>query len=91
MALFKVQARLSDKEVTFYAKELDMTHPYFVSIKNLVFENESVLLLNPAENETYKKFKDSKNVMFPVQSIILIEEVEEDSLASGRLIISKNK
>jgi hypothetical protein len=89
MALFKIQVRLSDKEVVFYAKELDMTHPYFVSIKNLVFQNESVLLINPAENEIYKKFKNSKNIMFPVQSVLLIEEVPEDSIISNNLIIEK--
>ena len=66
------------------AKSLDLTHPYFVSIKNLVFSTEPKLVINPAEEETRKTFGRSDHLMIPFQTVILIEELPEN--AAGKVM-----
>jgi len=66
------------------AKSLDLTHPYFVSIKNLVFPTEPKLVINPAEEETRRTFGRSDHLMIPFQTVLLIEELPEN--AAGKVV-----
>jgi hypothetical protein len=66
------------------AKSLDLTHPYFVSIKNLVFSTEQKMIINPSEEEIRKTFGRSDHLMIPFQTVILIEELTEN--AEGRVM-----
>jgi len=59
------------------ARSLDLTHPYFVSIKNLVFSTEQKLVINPGEEETRKTFGKSDHLMIPFQTVVLIEELPD--------------
>jgi hypothetical protein len=59
------------------AKSLDLTHPYFVSIKTLVFPTEQRLVINPSEEETRRTFGKSDHLMIPFQTVTLIEELPE--------------
>lgn len=59
------------------AKSLDLTHPYFVSIKNLVFPTEPKLVINPAEEEVRRTFGGSDHLMIPFQTVVLIEELPD--------------
>ncbi|MCG8571277.1 MAG: DUF1820 family protein [Spirochaetes bacterium] len=77
MAVYKLHVKWKDKEITLKAKSLDMTHPYFISIKDIIWSKASKIVVNPVENELYEEFKQTKNLMFPLQSIILIEELYE--------------
>ncbi len=61
------------------ARSLDLTHPYFVSIKNLVFSTEQKLVINPGEEETRKTFGRADHLMIPFQTVVLIEELSENS------------
>jgi len=61
------------------AKSLDLTHPYFVSIKNIVFPTEQKLVINPLEEETQRTFGHSDHLMIPFQTVILIEELQENA------------
>lgn len=75
-----------------------MTHPYFVSIKDLVLPEESNVLINPADDEIRKHFGSVRQLMLPFQSVSLIEEYTEDpdikhsgaELPKGEIIISKH-
>lgn len=60
------------------ARSLDLTHPYFVSIKNLVFPTDKKLVINPLEEETRRTFGSADHLMIPFQTVILIEELPEN-------------
>jgi len=62
------------------AKSLDLTHPYFVSIKDLVFPTEQKLVINPSEEEIRKTFGRADHLMIPFQTVSLIEELPESSV-----------
>ncbi len=81
MSLYRVHFKWKDKEIELTAKSLDLTHPYFVSIKNLVFPTEQKLVINPLEEETQRTFGKSDHLMIPFQTVILIEELPENAEA----------
>jgi hypothetical protein len=82
-----VHFKWKDKEVQLTAKSLDLTHPYFVSIKDLVFTDKKTLIINPAEDDIIKAFGNSKHLMIPFQTVLLIEEVEETEGAVRRFTL----
>jgi len=84
MSLYRVHFKWKEKEIELMAKSLDLTHPYFVSIKNLVFPTEQKLVINPLEEETRRTFGRSDHLMIPFQTVILIEELPEG--AEGKVM-----
>ena len=78
MALYRVHFKWKDKEIQLSAKSLDLTHPYFVSIKDLVFPTGKKIIINPSEDEIRKTFGRSDHLMIPFQSVVLIEEVKDE-------------
>lgn len=78
MGLYRLHIKWKEKEIVLQAKTLDMTHPYFVSIKDIVFPKATVSIINPSADEIVKEFGQAKNLMFPFQSVILIEEIFEE-------------
>jgi hypothetical protein len=87
LSLYRVHFKWKDKEVQLTAKSLDLTHPYFVSIKDLVFTDRKTLIINPAEDDIIKAFGNSKHLMIPFQTVALIEEVEETDGAVRRFTL----
>jgi hypothetical protein len=87
LSLYRVHFKWKDKEVQLTAKSLDLTHPYFVSIKELVFSDKKKLIINPAEDDIIKAFGNSLHLMIPFQTVLLIEEVEEREGAVRRFTI----
>ena len=87
MSLYRVHFKWKEKEVQLTAKSLDLTHPYFVSIKDLVFSDKKKLIINPAEDDIIKAFGCSKHLMIPFQTVLLIEEVEEREGAVRRFTL----
>jgi hypothetical protein len=79
--VYRVHFKWKDKEIQLTAKSLDLTHPYFVSIKDLVFTDKKKLIINPAEDDIMKAFGNSKHLMIPFQTVLLIEEVDEQQRA----------
>ena len=77
MALYRVHFKWKDKEIQLSAKSLDLTHPYFVSIKDLVFPTGKKIIINPSEDEIRKTFGRSDHLMIPFQSVVLIEEIKD--------------
>ena len=78
MSVYRVYFKWKGKEISLSAKQLDLTHPYFVSIKDLIFDDSSKLIINPSEDEIRKTFLKSKHLMIPFQAVILIEELKND-------------
>lgn len=84
MSLYKLHIKWKEKEIVLKARSLDMTHPYFVSIKDLVFSKESKLIINPGEDDVRREFGSSDHLMFPFQNVLLIEEIRDrPSTGSG--------
>ncbi len=78
MNIFRVHFTWKEKEYILKAHSLDMTHPYFVAIKDLVLPEKSNVLINPADDEIRKNFGSVRQLMLPFQSVSLIEEYTED-------------
>lgn len=78
MNIFRVHFTWKEKEYILKANSLDMTHPYFVCIKDLVMPADSKVLINPLDDEIRQKFKNARQLMLPFQSVSLIEEFRED-------------
>ena len=78
MSLYKVYFKWKEKDVELMAKSLDLTHPYFVSIKDIVFTDKQSLIIDPSQDEVQKQFGKSNHLMIPFQTVILIEEVNEE-------------
>lgn len=75
--MYRVHFKWKEKEISLQARSLDLTHPYFVSIKELVFPAGKKIIINPSEDEVRRTFGESTHIMIPFQTVILIEEFEE--------------
>lgn len=85
MPLYRVHFTWKGKETELRARSLDLTHPYFVSIKDLVFPSGPKIIINPAEDEVLKAFGDSKHLMIPFQTVQLIEELPDETPAPAKV------
>ncbi|WP_041623403.1 DUF1820 family protein [Spirochaeta thermophila] len=77
MSIYRVHIQWKDKELVIEARSLDLTHPYFVSIKDILLPEESSLIINPQADEVRKLIGDAHHLMFPFQKVTLIEELDE--------------
>ena len=78
MAKYRVHFIWKEKEYQLIARSLDLTHPYFVSIKDLLFPKGKNLIIDPSEDDVRKKFSETNHVMIPLQSVSMIEELADD-------------
>ena len=78
MSIYKVFFKWNEKEISLKARSLDMTHPYFVSIKDLIFSDSSKLIIDPTEDEVRHRFGNAEHIMIPFQSVSLIEEFSDE-------------
>ena len=67
-----------EKEIELTARKLDLTHPYFVSIKEILLPEKSSLIINPEQDDILKNFGKSNHLMIPFQTVSLIEELEKE-------------
>lgn len=74
--MYKVHFRLQDEAYELYANSLDLSHPYFVSIKDFDFSYQESLVVNPHLENTKKRFRDTTTIMIPFQSVVLIEIIK---------------
>lgn len=77
LSLYRVHFKWKEKEVSLSARQLDLTHPYFVSIKDLVFPNKPKLIFDPQEDELRRAFSEADHLMIPFQTVSLIEELND--------------
>jgi hypothetical protein len=78
MNVFRVHFTWKDKELVLKAHSLDMTHPYFVAIKDLILPDGCGMVINPADDEIRRRFGSVRQLMLPFQCVSLIEEFRED-------------
>ena len=75
--MYRVHFKWKGKEVQLSAKSLDLTHPYFVSIKDIVFERDQQIIINPTAEDVRRTFGRAQHLMIPFQTVALIEEFPE--------------
>ena len=78
VSLYKVHFKWKEKEVELTATSLDLTHPYFVSIKNIVFPSKGKLIIDPSHEDVLKDFGKANHLMIPFQIVTLIEEYKDE-------------
>ncbi len=78
MGMFRIHFTYEKKEIVLLAENLDMTHPYFVSIKNIELPKSSPLIIDPNRDSVEKQFGQAYHLMIPFQSVTLIEELPEE-------------
>jgi len=91
MSIYRVHFTWKEKQVLLKARSLDLTHPYFVSIKDLIFTKTSRLVIDPSEDEVLKEFGGSDHLMIPFQSVILIEEIKDENPEAGTMKLFVNE
>ena len=85
MSVYKVHFTWKKKEISLTARSLDMTHPYFVSIKDLIFSDKKNLIIDPTEDDIRNRFGEVEHIMIPFQSVTFIEEfTNEESMEKTR-------
>jgi hypothetical protein len=78
LAKYRVHFTWKEKEYQLIARSLDLTHPYFVSIKDLVFPKGKNLIIDPSEDNVRKTFSETNHIMIPLQSVSMIEELQDE-------------
>ena len=64
-----------------------MTHPYFVSIKHLIFTKGNNIIIDPSEDELRHELGEAEHIMIPFQSVALIEELDDEKVdREGKVI-----
>ncbi len=91
MSLYRVHFTWKEKKIIIKARSLDLTHPYFVSIKDLVFTKESRLVIDPGEDDVLREFGGSDHLMIPFQTVALIEEIKDDNPQAGSLKLFRDE
>jgi len=86
MSIYRVHFKWKDKDLQLKAKSLDLTHPYFVSIKDLILKKESRLIIDPSEDEVRRLFGKADHLMIPFQTVSLIEEFSENAFDDARVM-----
>ncbi len=77
MSIYRVHFKWKEKDLILRARGLDLTHPYFVSITDLVFPEGKKLIIDPSEDEVRRTFGRANHLMIPFQTVGLIEEYKD--------------
>ena len=86
MSIYRVHFKWKDKELVLRARGLDLTHPYFVSITDLVFPEGKKIIIDPSEDEVRRTFGKADHLMIPFQTVNLIEEYKEGEPEQGAVV-----
>jgi hypothetical protein len=87
VSVYRIHFTWKEKQHTLKARELDMTHPYFVSMRGLIFPQANSVIIDPNGDELRKELGEAEHVMIPTQSVHLIEELSQTAESdSGKVI-----
>ena len=86
MPIYRVHFKWKEKELQLKAKNLDLTHPYFVSIRGLILNKESKLIIDPSEDEVKRLFGKADHLMIPFQAVSLIEEFKDNAFENPKMM-----
>ncbi|WP_020611634.1 DUF1820 family protein [Sediminispirochaeta bajacaliforniensis] len=81
MSVYRIHFTWNKKEVAIKATSLDLTHPYFVSMKGLILPESNGLIIDPSRDELTKAFGEADHIMIPFQTVSLIEELKDSDPA----------
>ncbi|GEM_PF-1834082 len=85
MPLYRVHFTWKNREMELQARSLDLTHPYFVSIKDILIPEAPRIIIDPSQEEMRKTFGGARHLMIPVQTVQLIEELPDEPPGPVRL------
>lgn len=89
--LFRVVFANEDKLYEVYARSVGQSALFgFIEIEELVFGENSGMLVDPAEEKLKSEFKGVQRSYVPMHSVIRIDEVEERGEAKVRDVDSSN-
>ncbi len=75
--LYKVMFHNEGKVYEVYARDVEQSHVYgFVDIVELLFGEQTTVVVDPSEERLKSEFKGVKRSMIPVHAIIRIDQVE---------------
>jgi hypothetical protein len=86
VSIYRVHFTWKEKPRILKARSLDMTHPYFVSIRGLIFPESRSVIIDPSEDELQRDFGEAEHIMIPFQNVSLIEEIPDRTSDGGRVI-----
>ena len=86
MSIYRVHFKWKEKELVLRARGLDLTHPYFVSITDIVFPDTKKIIIDPSEDEVRRTFGKADHLMIPFQTVTLIEEYKDGEPEQGAVV-----
>lgn len=87
MPTFRVHFTWKDKSRIINCRDLDMTHPYFVSLDKLIFPERSSVIIGPDDDELRREFGEARTIMIPFQNVQLIETLDDEAdKSTGKVI-----
>ncbi|MBX2836997.1 MAG: DUF1820 family protein [Gammaproteobacteria bacterium] len=85
--LYRVRFFSQDKIYEVYARDVFQGEMYgFVVLEDLVFDNNSTVVVDPSEEKLKTEFEGVKQTIIPMHSVIRIDEVEKRGQAKIREI-----
>ena len=79
---FKITFFNNNSVYEIYSKEVYQSDMYgFIVIENIVFGENSSVVVDPTEEKLKTEFKNVKRFFIPVHNIIRIDEVEKEGAA----------
>lgn len=77
--IFKILFLQRDEVYELYAKQVMESDMYgFIVVEELVFGEQTALLIDPQEEKLKLKFDDVKRTYIPIHNLLRIDEVERD-------------
>ena len=77
-AVFRILFRHHDQLIELYAHGVNQSSMMaFVEISELIFDNKTEILIDPAEEKIKAEFGGVKSTYIPMHAIIRIDEVEK--------------
>lgn len=80
--LFKISFVNQDKIYEVFARQVDQSEMYgFIVVEELVFGENSTLVVDPSEERLKSEFNGVKRTYIPMHAVIRIDEVEKRGTA----------
>ncbi len=77
--VYRIQFHNQDEIYEIYARSIAQDFSYgFVEVADIIFGEQTELLVNPAEEKLKTEFAGVRRSYIPVQAIIRIDEVEQE-------------
>ena len=90
--LYKIVFVNRDKVYEVYARQVHESGLYgFIEIEELVFGEQSTVLIDPAEEKLKSEFSGVKRTYIPLHAVVRIDEVEQRGAAKIIALNSKSE